>query len=414
MNAHPDIDAASYLRRFLATLAGGLLLVALVNLWVDPYRYFEVLPVSRLTATKVLPQSNIGAVKVLNAIAAQPRCLVAGNSRADIGFDPGHRSWTGCEGKVYNMAVPGAGISRVRDDFESVVVRAPVKLAVIGIDFQDFVLNAYPVGTPVRNPRPQPERLRREERLHALFTLAGLTDSLATLRAASAPYPATLRADGLNPLRDYLAIAAREGYPSMFRQRLNETSANYVRARKGIYPPGASDSAEFEALREILAVAREHDIRLYLVTYPYHAQYYAMFDELGLWPEFELWKRRLLDTVVTADPDGERVQLWDFAAVSAPARLPVEDSDQHGSALWYWEAGHFKRALGDRLLDQMFGATTAVEPGMGTRLTPATVDAWLSAQRAALEDFARVAPDQRRDVREALARAVAATAVQRP
>lgn len=402
------VDSAPYrryLQGFLGVLAGGIALVALFNLWVDPYRLFGWLPASRLTSTKVLPESNIGAIKVLNAIAAQPACVIVGNSRADIGLDPAHPGWTECHGKVYNMAVPGAGIARVRDDFKALVEHAPVKVAVVGVDFQDFVLNAYPVGTLLRNPRPAPERLLREERLHALFTLTGLTDSIATLRAASAPYPATLRADGLNPLRDYLAIAQREGYPSMFRQRLNETTTNYLRARRGIYPPGATDSEEFASLRAILGVAREHGVRVYVMTYPYHAQYYMLFDELGLWPEFEQWKRRLVLTVAAADDGAGAAQFWDFATVAAPARLPVENSGERGSALWYWEAGHFKRELGDRLLDELLGHATPADFRLGSRLTPSDVEPWLQAQRAALDDFERAAPGQLVDVRKAVAHA---------
>lgn len=406
-DAHKQHDFRDYLWRFVATLLCTLLAVAAVNLWVDPYRLFGVLGETAVNRVKARPGANIGEIKLLNAVRARPTAVIIGNSRADIGFRPDHPAWRAHAGRVYNMAVPGAGIQRVRDEFRALLEQDPgVTTVVLAVDFQDFVLNATNTGAAPRRPAIDTQSLLLRERLKALFTLAALGDSTRTLLASRDAHAATLQADGLNPLRDYIPIAAREGYPAMFRQRLDETGTNFSRARRGIYPPGASDSDEFAALRDILDMAARHRVTVYVVTYPYHAQYYALYQELGLWPELERWKRDLLRTIDTARaraPGEWRVELWDFAALSSPAVSAVLDTGESGAGQWYWEAGHFKPALGDLVLEAVLSDSVAGSDPVGIQLTAANIDDWLVQQRAELARYATDRPEQWSAVVAALA-----------
>jgi hypothetical protein len=378
---------------------------ALFNLWVNPYRLFHVFADGPLTKVKVRPDSSIATVKLLNAVAARPSAVIIGNSRADVGFSPDHPGWVRYRGRVYNLAVPGAGIQGVRDQFRMLIECCEVRVALLGVDFQDFVLNAEPVGQPARN-NASLDALLREQRLRALFTETGVVDSVRTLAASGQTYPATLRADGFNPLLDYIPVAARDGYPLMFRQRLDAVTVNFMRSRTGIFPPGADDSGEFAALRDILRLAREHKVDLHVVMYPYHAQYYLLFERLGLWGEFEKWKRAVLTTCYDSRASGEtgsRATLWDFSAFSTESTTPVENSGDRGAGRWYWEAGHFKQALGDKVLDQILGTRSTPEPRLGTQLTPENVDSWLQLQARNLRRFAAAHPDQLAEVDAAVA-----------
>ena len=55
------------------------------------------------------------------------------------------------------------------------------------------------------------------------------------------------------------------------------------------------------------------------------------------------------------DPDvgatDANAELWDFSGFSpyADEAVPLP-GDTHSEMRWYWEAGHFKKSLGDRLL----------------------------------------------------------------
>lgn len=397
-----------YLGWFIAALIVALAMVAIFNLWANPYRLFDVFGESRWNSVKARPESNIASIKLLNAIDARPTAVIIGNSRADIGFRPDHPAWSQHRGHVYNLAVPGVGIQHVRDDFRALLVYDNPEIVLLAVDFQDFVLNAERVGSRSGQPSINTETLRRRERLRALFTLTGLGDSLRTIAASRTPFAATLRSDGFNPLRDYLLIAARDGYHAMFRQRLNETTANFSRARRGILPPGDSDSEEFAALRDILRMARERGVELHVVTYPYHSQYYLMYADLGIWPEFERWKRMLLRTVDDARVAGDgdwKVTLWDFAAISELTTLDVENSADSGAGHWYWEAGHFKTALGDLVLERALNTDKTAVPDFGTELTSTNIDGWLTSQAAALQQHSQDQPAQVTEVRAAVARA---------
>ena len=141
-----DDPFRGYLAQLVASAALFIALVAVFNLWVDPYRIFSLLPELRVATIKARPGANIAQVKLIGAVSKQPGVLILGNSRAEIGFDPSHRLLRASGRSVYNLAVPGAGIQRVRDLFRAVVDRTDVDWVILAVDFQDFILNARRPG----------------------------------------------------------------------------------------------------------------------------------------------------------------------------------------------------------------------------------------------------------------------------
>jgi hypothetical protein len=379
-----------YLWRLAVTMTGALAVVASFNWWVDPYRLFHQDPRPAIVETKARPAGNVGDVKRLNAVSFRPNELILGNSRAEIGFDPQHPAWAKRGERAYNLAVPGQNIPEVRDSFVLLVEGGQIRTAILAVDFQDFIQNAGKIETGVEPGRPVDlRRIRLREQGRSLLTLTGTGDSIKTLRASRLPFPETNRPDGFNPLLEYFTIVQREGYDSLFRQRLNETTANYVRARKGLYPEGESDSLEFAALRDILRLAREQQIKLYVVTYPYYGQYYLLFDQLGLWGEFEEWKRLVVRAIDETNRTGAGppIEFWDFAAVSRLTKLPLLSTDSSGASAWYLEGGHFKKELGDVMLPQFLLSDEPVTEDLrtGTRLTSENIEHWLAEQRTQLQ-----------------------------
>ena len=97
---------ASYLRLWsfalLATLAAALAL----NYWVDPYGLYRTY---RDGEWKPHAATQGALIKPYQVLMAQPRTLVLGNSRAEIGFDPDDMAWPQAFRPVYNLALPGSG-----------------------------------------------------------------------------------------------------------------------------------------------------------------------------------------------------------------------------------------------------------------------------------------------------------------
>jgi hypothetical protein len=238
---------------------------------------------------------------------------------------------------------------------------------------------------PVRHDRL--EWLR--ERIYALFTLKALADSLATLKAQHEPYPTSLRDDGFNPMRDYIGIARKEGYGTMFRQRNQENANAYARGSKTIYLPDGRPASEFHAFEKIIDMARSAGIGVRFVIYPVHAHTLVLFHQSGLWPAFEAWKRELVMRVDGA-PSGTNIELWDFSGFSPYADENVPPpGDTKSEMRWYWEAGHFKKSLGDAMLTQIFDLQ-ASQREWGRRLTASNLEEHLRRQREARDEYESV------------------------
>ncbi len=231
-----------------------------------------------------------------------------------------------------------------------------------------------------------------------------LADSLATIKAQHEPYPTSLTEAGFNPKRDYVGIARREGYYALFRQRDQENALGYLRGPKSILQAGRRAGAGFDAVDGIIALAGARGIKLRFVVYPYHAHTLVLFQFTDLWPAYEDWKRELARRIDAA-PDAIDVQLWDFTGFSpyADERVPIP-GDTRTELQWYWEAGHFKKALGDALLGEMFGARINGER-WGHRLMGRNVEERLREQRQARDDYEHSHPEDIADLKALVAAA---------
>ncbi len=96
-----------------------------------------------------------------------------------------------------------------------------------------------------------------------------------------------------------------------------------------------------------------------------------MLQGARLIPAFEAWKKRLA-TIIQDGTRSEACPLWDFSGYHVFAREPVPPpGDRTTVVQWYWESGHFKRELGERMLARMFHGTG--DDDFGVCLTPASV-----------------------------------------
>jgi hypothetical protein len=220
------------------------------------------------------------------------------------------------------------------------------------------------------------------------LSLDTLVDSALTLAARSDRYAADVDADGFNPLHQYNLLALQEGYGSLFLQKNAENARTYMKAPKSVFAEGSSTSESWRDLDQLVALIRKHGIDARFVIYPYHAHILEMFRHAGLMRAFDDWKRQLSD-IVGASGDGCR--LWDFSGYTAYATEPVPaPGDRRSEMRWYWESGHFKRELGDRMLARMFSES---DLGFGTCLTRAGVESQIARTREGRDRYATQAPE---------------------
>ena len=386
-----------YLWAWLWSTAALLGVVATVNLVVDPYGVFRIVDIRGLNKVKSQASERTRLFKHTGVQRMHPSGLVLGNSRAEIGFDPESPAWPVWARPVFNLALPGASISAIAGDFSKALQHANPKLVVVGLDLLDFRVDPSS-DDKLQVPSPMAEPLHdMRERATALLTMNALADSLATIKAQHEPYPTGLTDAGFNPKRDYIGVARREGYFAMFRQRDQENALAYVRGPKGVYQAGGRPAPGFDAVDSIIALSRERGITLRFIIYPYHAHTLLLFHLTGLWPAYEDWKRELARRVDAAQGAMD-VALWDFTGFSpyADERVPPP-GDTRTELQWYWEAGHFKKPLGDLLLADIFDAKVDSRR-WGIRLTGAGVEAHLYQQREARDAYGRNRPDDLKDL----------------
>lgn len=376
-----------YLVLWLTATALLIAAAAALNVAVDPYRLWR--DDAGTAKPKAGPNSVVG--KAYAVARAAPGALILGNSRAEVGFDPQHAAWPASARPVYNLALPGTGVGTSLDYLRHALAapRARVRTVVLGLDVQDYLVDAKaPVAAEYPDTRligaasaPGARELRRlRDYGQATLTVGALLDSVATLAARGDAHAADLDAQGFNPMRDYVKAAADEGYRKLFDQKNLANSRAWLRRPAALDRAEGREGAPLADLRQIIALCDERGVDLRLAIYPYHAHLLEIVDATGHWEAFEQWKRRV--AAIAAETG---VPLWDFAGYDertgedVPAR-----GDRRTAMRWYWEAGHFKKELGDLVLARVLGDGGDGAPAdeFGVRLTPADVEARIAAVRA--------------------------------
>jgi hypothetical protein len=342
-----------YLWQLAATFFGAIIATGLINLVIDPYGTFRLIDIRGLNHIKPYPDHDIETIKAHALRHLSPDALILGNSRAEVGFDPTHPAWqaTGYR-SVYNAAIAGTSPSTAWKQLEKVAQRQPPKFILLAIDFFDFPID--PDKKTATASKPSNTWLSDARwALSATLTMQAMIDSAATVRRQIQNNPQQLTMKGFNPLLEYKDIAKIEGYWSLFRQRLEDNAKNHSRKPANLYLRGTQSSPTLDDIRQIVSWSVANDTELKIVIYPYHAQLLLLIDEIGLWPTFEEWKRQILriTTEESLKSKNSNVTLIDFSGFSEFSQETIPSKqDKTVETKWYWEAGHFKKELGDHIL----------------------------------------------------------------
>ncbi|MBL8422636.1 MAG: hypothetical protein JNK06_03895 [Candidatus Accumulibacter phosphatis] len=381
----------SYLRLWSFALLATLAAAFALNYWVDPYGLYRTY---RDGEWKPHAATQGALIKPYQVSMVQPRTVVLGNSRAEIGFDPDDMAWPRAFRPVYNLALPGSGTRTASRLLDHVFAANSPQLVVLGVDFMDFLTapdaqaeESAGIARLLVTPTGQPNRWRWLQMLHdgasTLLSLDAVVHSLNTLRLRGKADVAHLTFAGFNPSNDYRQIARQEGYFNLFRQRDTENLRAYQRRHKNLFLRNSRSSPAFDDVATILRTAGSQQVPVIVLIYPYHGHLLEILRTTGFWPLFEEWKRTLTDLVAT-EGRGNAV-LWDFSGYHAFARERVpQHNDRTAEVRWYWEAGHFKSSLGHEVLMRIFGDGM---PAFGVMLTPDSIERHLLDVRIAGEGY---------------------------
>lgn len=390
-----------YLTLWLATTMALLLVVAAFNVTVDPYGLFRMIDKSGFNSIKPAAATHGAMTKAYQLARVKPKILVLGNSRAELGLDPNHPAWA-AQGPVYNAALPGTGVKTSLLFLQHALATAEgnpgeqLKVVVWGIDFLDFLTDAAQPHR-VSGPGKDDDRLLGSDNLQSTswqqqardylittLTLTALFDSVHTLANQTNPYAVDLTPLGFNPMHDYIKISSDEGYWNVFRQKDHANVKALLRRPKDIFDASGHSSQEFEDLKEVMRLCRQHGVKLQLFTYPYHAHLLEIFRITGHWAAFDEWKRSVVKLLADEASAANRsaFEFWDFSGFnSLTSEIIPAKGDRTSRMRYYWEAGHFKKELGDLMLSRML-SQSELPAEFGKLLTHSNVEEQISLIKA--------------------------------
>ena len=394
----------SYLKKLMLSVVAALLVLASVNAFINPYGYFDGPKIAGVNEFALGFNHRLPLAKALAVDHLRPATVITGNSRAETGYDPQHAGFA--DRPAYNLAIGGATIQTARRYILEALATGRLRHVVVTLDFtmfdpsvwkqeaEELALLTDAAGHP-RGPWQKGKRL-------ATILLSGttLSDSWWSLTHQHRPVARYLAFGLRDDAADIDQVMREGGHHSA---SILAESSFLVAALRSLDSPLGRENYRLAVLqlKDIADLSHRHGVRLTLVLNPIHARQNYLFFTAGLWPAYEQWKTDM----VAASAENETVPVWDFSGVSSCTSEPLPAREDSTARMrWYRETSHFRRGLGDKVLDRISGLGADTDcPDFGHRLTTATLSDTLAAQRRSMGEWIASHPQDAAEI-DALAR----------
>lgn len=377
------------MRRYWLTLACTLTVLCLGTagfcLVVDPYNQQSMFARPDLAPHKFFGDTR--TAKALNLYRHDYDAIILGSSRTEIGLNPVDPIWQ--SQRVYNAALAGSNLYETKRVFDYVLHTQKPKLILLGLDFSlfsdnrrtssDFALSRFDQHTGV-------SAFFKEN-----LSKPAIEKALRTVRYNREGQPTSDRFGQRLSDDSFSEKIQRVGQYTFIFRTLNTK----VITNREAYAQGAYSQSRMAFLSDMLRASAENEIKLILFISPIHALQLAAIHELGLWPEFESWKRDLV-RALRGYPD---VALFDFSNWNHYLQEPVPKYGSPDTMQWYWETSHYKEALGQKLLIEMLSGKDDLVDHIASRLDQVEIETELRAQRTSLGQYLHEHPEELAHIR---------------
>lgn len=407
-------NPAKFLRTFWLTAIILFLSICSFNALVDPFRLFGAPPITGFNQLKPEIGTHARMAKAYAVRSIQPHGIVLGNSRADVGIDPEHVGWNRQSTPVYNLALSSGRIDEILSYLQHAQAHGPLRQVVLSLDFMMFNANWRHEADfdPDRLSTPEahfPSVSWWADSLKALFSLDGLSASVRTVKAQ---HESTTSSHLPNGARDnerkWAHIQAMGGHRRAF---LNNTRYDLISPDGWpLFSLEASERGDgtSDSLEEIARFCKHYNIELKVFISPIHANKLEVIWQLGLGPEYEHWKRHVVEVVSRSG-----FALWDFSGYNSITTEPFPPLGDNTTMMNnYWEGSHYRREVGDLILDRLFATSETgriVPSDFGIRLSPDNIEDHLRMTR---DDHEHYRSQRQPDIEE-VAKLVSETADKR-
>ena len=357
-----------YTLTFTSALVGLAVFTILINYLVDPYQIFGSAQIRGFNDFKVDINEHVRTSKAFHPYLGKWDALLVGNSRIEMGLDPAHPCFQQAGLKVYNLGIPGAGVRQQLEYALNVIYQQPVKRVYLSVDFVDFLVradntnsvNSVDLASPPINKslryafdgslNPEYAWAALTDRYRALFSLDALLSSIRTLTSQSPQQP-DRDDNGFNPARDFKSAVNAEGAHALFKQKMTILEEKYSqRWRLGSNGDGRSQALRL--LKEFLRITDARGIKVTIFTNPFHEKFWELMQKQDMVKMQQEWLKQLVQLVKESGiPD---VKLWNFSDDPEYIHEVVPGpGEKSGPLNWFWEPAHFRKELGDLMIDSM-------------------------------------------------------------
>lgn len=375
------ISPRRYIFAFILAFLGFSTITVSINYLVDPYLMMGTKRWQGFNLHKIKIGKHLKMSKAYHPNFGEWDTLLVGNSRIEMGLDPNHACFRKSANKVYNLGLPGAGVRQQLEYALNLIYQQPVKQVFLSIDFVDFlVLNEWrprngkpDLGAPSGrlkftfdgSKNPDHTSATFMDHYRALFSLDALFGSLQTL-ALQSPRQPDRDNHGFNPARDYQHGVNIEGAHAFFAQKMSIMENKYSQGWSLKYSNG-SPSQSFAILARFLEIAEKKGVKVILFTNPFHQKFWGLLRDNNLYEMHQVWLNEVQALISNAG--SPNTSLWNFSIDSEYIHEKVPANNLKGNPLtWFWEPAHYRKELGDLMLNRMLADQCQNESQFGARL----------------------------------------------
>lgn len=337
-----------------------LVVVGLFNLFIDPYGVWNPPSLYGVNAHKSEMYTHQRIFRAVDLARLKPKVILLGSSRSFFGLDPKYYAkLTGMN--AYNLGLNGTNMAEELAYLEHAIYNQPdLEKVVISLDFYAF--NAYNEGrTDFSADRMNKHHITLDDSLKTLLSWDACKASWDTLRY-NREHPDTPLAED-NGLFTDAGIKRSHVLNLTTKGTFDRELSTYLYSDQFF----RSYKLTMYEYKKIIRLCQERNIKVVAFISPAHATLWEAIKIAGHWSVLEEWKQEV----------SALTPVWDFSGYNEITTEQIQET-----MLNYWDSSHYKKLVGNLVLERLFNPETDLVPDdFGILITPDNIESHLARIR---------------------------------
>ena len=333
------MKSTKWIKIFFGLSLLGILFMGGVNYIVDPYGIYK----TNIFLNKPEQDKNIRLAKVVKVEELKPVSISLGTSRTEYGYDPNHEYFSK---PSYNLAVSAASLYENRLYLEHAIKQGNLKEVILVADWRMF-------NDPKMRKLDDFENSFNVENIYKqLFSVDLFRSSLNTIikQKVKSSYLE-------NGQRDWYFNQENIDKQGGHLKVMNKDEESYYKKSDFKYNSNIyqdTKESSFDDFRKILELCYQNNIKLDIVFGPSHIRQWEAYD---YYQDIETWYKWKKDVVLFVEKIADEQEktpyrIMDFSVYHELTAETVPTNPKE-KMKYHWEASHYKKELGDIVLDRL-------------------------------------------------------------